>query len=78
MGYSPQEARLVRYLFDHKKITLAEAFHLGCGRISARMYDLRRKGVPINTRRIDPPTKTDPTIYEYWISPEWLMENERP
>lgn len=44
-----QGKRIYEYMMTHGSITSAEAFeHCGCTRLSARIFDLKRKGVMID------------------------------
>lgn len=46
-----QCARIVRYIKDFGSISTKEAFNdLGITRLSGRIYDLKKKGVPITDR----------------------------
>ena len=46
-----QCARVVRYIKDFGSISTKEAFNdLGITRLSGRIYDLKKKGVPITDR----------------------------
>lgn len=42
-----QEQRILAYIDRHGEITQREAFNLGCQRLSARIYDLKRKGIQL-------------------------------
>lgn len=40
-----QEEKILAYIDRHGEITQRDAFGLGCQRLSARIFDLRRKGI---------------------------------
>lgn len=45
--------KVKQYMEEHGSITTAEAFtHLGCSRLSGRIYDLKADGVPIRKEMI--------------------------
>lgn len=45
--------RILEYMQKNGGITQAEAYErLGCARLGARIYDLKRRGVDIRTNRV--------------------------
>ena len=42
-----QEMKIINYLDRHGEITNGDAFRMGCARLSARIFDLKRKGYAI-------------------------------
>lgn len=52
MDREVQCARVLSYMKENGSITAAEAwFHIGIGRLSARIYDLRDRGYNIRSRQ---------------------------
>ena len=49
-----QEERILAYIDWHGEITQRDAVRLGCYRLSARIHDLRQKGIAIksNTKTV--------------------------
>ena len=50
--FSGQEKDIIDYIKKHGSITTLEAFLIGIARLSARIYDLRIKGVPIKSELV--------------------------
>jgi len=48
-----QNEMILKYLRDHGRITTYDAFRHGITRLSARIYDLRKKGVQITKDRVN-------------------------
>lgn len=45
--------QILAYMATHGGITQADAFlHLGVGRLGARIYDMRERGIPIEARMV--------------------------
>lgn len=44
-----QEARILAYIDRHGEITQKDAVNLGCLRLSARIHDLRQKGIALKS-----------------------------
>lgn len=66
-----QEERLRAYLETHYSITPKQAMdELGIYRLGARIYDLKKKGVPIKSAFIEVPTRTGETtrVKSYWLT----------
>lgn len=70
-----QNEALHEYLIRHRKITQRKASRrLGIDRLSARIYELRNKGVRIETNRIRVPSRYGNTVvaeYVYLGEEEW-------
>ena len=49
----PQKDRILKYMEDHGSITQREAIHLGCYRLSARIFNMRAEGIPVITDMIE-------------------------
>lgn len=46
-----QSEMILEYLRSHDDITQLDAFvHIGCSRLGARIFDLKKKGYPIETK----------------------------
>lgn len=79
MHYSPDEAKVVRTMYDQKGITRRYAStQLNIEHLGARIFDLRQKGVKITTIPIPPEEKGGKRHYVYCLDPEWMKANERP
>lgn len=52
-----QEEKIFDYMLLHGSITQREAVKLGCYRLSARIYDLKKQGHIIITERVNVVTK---------------------
>ena len=79
MNYAPKELMIMRYMYDHGGITSREAsFYCRSENLPARIYDLRRKGIPIIKEHIPPRRKGDDWFYRFHIEPEWRAANDRP
>ena len=50
--FSGQEKDVIDYIKRNGSITTLEAFSIGCARLSARVFDLRTKGVPIKSELV--------------------------
>lgn len=44
-----QEQRILEYLDKHGEITQRDAVRLGCYRLSARIHDIRQRGIVIKS-----------------------------
>ncbi|MDE2104100.1 MAG: hypothetical protein KGL39_43080 [Patescibacteria group bacterium] len=54
MSTESQTIRMYKYLARGYKITPLSALRrFGCLRAGARMYDLRRRGIPVRTRMVE-------------------------
>lgn len=54
--------QVLEYMQKHGSITSLEAFrHIGCTRLSGRIYDLRKKDYNISTTMESVPTRTGST-----------------
>lgn len=64
----------MNYLREHKTITQDEAkMHLGIGRLSARIFDLRKDGVNIVTGEVECVNRFgEPSSYAVYYIPEVL------
>lgn len=51
-----QKNRILDYMIFHKGITQREAIYLGCYRLSARVFDMRAEGIPVQTEIIEVPS----------------------
>ncbi len=61
-----QSQRILEHLQEGNSITPLEALDLfGCFRLGARIYDLSRKGYPIESEMIT--TRTEKKVKKYWI-----------
>lgn len=49
---SEQELDVFNFMRSHGSITFLEAVKIGCGRLSARIYDMKAKGVPIKSELV--------------------------
>ena len=69
-----QCAKILRHLKEFGSITLFESiYECDCTRLSARIHDLRRRGVPIKTEMIDTFNKHgEPISYA-----EYRLEDKR-
>ena len=71
-----QRKRIFFHLLAGNKINGIEALHLfGCMRLGARIYELKKLGVPIEDRPITLVAKNGKTkrVKEYWIAPEYHL-----
>lgn len=54
-----QSMQIIEYMKKHGSITSLEAIqHIGCTRLSGRIYDLREKGYNISSNMEAVPTRT--------------------
>ena len=44
-----QETKILNWIDRHGEITQRDAFGLGCQRLSARVYDLKRQGIALKS-----------------------------
>lgn len=59
-----QNAQIKNWLEEGHKLTSLEALNLfGCMRLASRIHDLRERGVPIHTERIQVPSGKYVTQY---------------
>lgn len=79
-GYSPDEAKVMRFMYDHGGITRRDASSkLNIEHLGARIFDLRHfKGIPIENIPIPPLTKGGKRHSVYCLDPKWAAANERP
>lgn len=62
------EEMVLRTLRLGYHLTPLEALHhFGCARLSARIYDLKRKGYDIKSRMVETPPRSGVYVKEYWI-----------
>ena len=68
--FSGQEQDIIDYMVKNGSITMFEAFLIGCGRLSARIYDLRVKGVPIKSELVKVLNKKGEVcrVARYWLA----------
>ena len=48
-----QEREIILYIKEHGSITTLQAFGLGCTRLSARVFDIRARGIDIRREMVD-------------------------
>lgn len=48
-----QEKRIIEFMEQHGAITPMEAFELGITRLAACVFEMRRKGIPVVTERVE-------------------------
>ena len=62
-----QHALILRDLRRGKKITPMDALNsYNCFRLGARIYDMRRQGIPVKSERVTD-RKTGKTYARYWL-----------
>ena len=68
--FSGQEKDVIDYIKKHGSITMLEAYLIGCGRLSARVYDLKAKGVPIKSELVKAIKNNgeECRVARYWIA----------
>lgn len=68
--------KILNHLKKGKRITSLQAINnFGCTRLSARIYDLKQKGCPIQKQMIEVNTRNGLTrVAQYWIDPNYLKE----
>lgn len=47
-----QKEQILDFMRTHGSITSMQAFHMGITRLSARIWDLRNEGVPIESHKV--------------------------
>lgn len=69
-AFAPQEQDVLDFIKKHGSITPLDAIGFGCFRLSARICDLRAKGVPIKSEMIPVINRKGQTcrVARYWIS----------
>jgi len=66
MKTETQNKSIKKYLIDGNSLTSLEALNLfGCLRLSGRIYDLKKEGLPISAR--DKKTASGKRVAEYYI-----------
>lgn len=62
--------RIYEYMKDHGSITSLEAFReIGCTRLSARIRDLKDRGIKIDSVKVEVPTRDGKTtVSKYFIA----------
>ena len=68
-----QTELVLQYIKDHKNITPAEAMReLGIYRLGARIYDLRREGLPIQSGWLEVNNRygEKTRVKQYWLGEE--------
>lgn len=73
-------ARVYEYMKDHGSITSLEAFKkLGCTRLSAYIFTLRKQGIPIESTRVESTNRYGDTVRycKYYIDPAKREETAR-
>lgn len=66
-------ARVYEYMKDHGSITSLEAFKkLGCTRLSAYIFTLRKNGIPIESTKVETTNRYGDRVWycKYYITPE--------
>ena len=66
-----QTEQVKKYLETHRAITAKQAMDdLGIYRLGARIWDLKRRGLPIRSQMVEVPTRTGETtkVKEYWLA----------
>ena len=71
------ELKVMRYMYDHSGITARNASHeLNIERLGARIFDLKRKGIPID--KITVTTEEGKRHAKYFLPEAWRREHDRP
>ena len=67
---SPQEKDIVAYIRRNGSITFLEAITIGCGRLSARVCDMRKMGAPIKSELVIVKNRKgeDCRVARYWLA----------
>ena len=68
--FSGQEKDVIDFIRQNGSITILQAFTIGVGRLSARIYDLRVKGVPIQKEMIEVENRKGEKcrVARYWLA----------
>ena len=69
MSTETHTAKVLSHLKSGKSITPLEAFSkYGCFRLGARIWDLKKKGHPIQKTMVEVPTRDGTTrVAQYWM-----------
>lgn len=74
-----QNEMVLEYLKTHDDITQFDAFvHIGCARLGARIFDLKRMGYPIETKmkKVVKANGETTTVGSYSLRKDGLNESE--
>lgn len=67
-----QQERIYSYLKEGNSLTSRQAYDLfGCTRLAAQVFELRKKGIPIQSKQIDVKNRYGEPCHvsQYWIDP---------
>ena len=68
---SEQEQDIIAFIQKNGSITTIQAmYNLGCARLSARIFDMREKGIPLKREMISVENRKGKTcrVARYWIA----------
>lgn len=68
--FSGQEKDVIDFIVENGSITTLQAFSIGIARLASRIYDLRAKGIPIKSERVEVVNRKGEKCHvsRYWLA----------